>query len=102
MILKIKIISVFSFILLFLSSTTKSNHKPQIYVKMPMAFSYGKLLGKSDFFLDKRDGRRYKKIVIGNQVWMAENLNFGKIVFNLKQINKFKIIASMGCCMGCL
>ena len=31
---------------------------------------------KRGVFTDSRDGREYKYTTIGNQVWMAENLNF--------------------------
>jgi uncharacterized protein (TIGR02145 family) len=30
----------------------------------------------SNSFIDNRDGQRYRTITIGNQVWMAENLNY--------------------------
>lgn len=34
----------------------------------------------SDSFIDERDGQSYDMVQIGNQIWMAENLNFAGAV----------------------
>lgn len=36
----------------------------------------------SNTLTDSRDGTSYKTVIIGSQVWMAENLNYGTMVFD--------------------
>ncbi len=38
-------------------------------------------------FVDVRDNQVYRRVKIGNKIWMAQNLNYGKLVLNLEQTN---------------
>ena len=49
----------------------------------PIPYNPDVATGKvNDFgkFVDQRDGKTYRMVIIGTQVWMAQNLNFGTMI----------------------
>jgi uncharacterized protein (TIGR02145 family) len=48
--------------------------------------------GVSGYFIDNRDGKRYSWVRINNQVWMAENLNFGEKINGNSNMSNNQII----------
>ncbi|MFK5857592.1 MAG: FISUMP domain-containing protein [Bacteroidota bacterium] len=43
-------------------------------------------------FVDERDGKTYRMVIIGTQVWMAQNLNFGTRIDGGKTMRDDKVI----------
>lgn len=80
---------VFFILLAFVASvTTSGTYKHKLKkTEIPVAVVFGKIVGNESFFTDKRDGHTYRQINIGKQTWMAENLNYGKLVLNMQQAN---------------
>ena len=48
--------------------------------------------GISGFFADTRDGQEYKWVRIGEQIWMAENLNHGRFIPSSEEMSNNAII----------
>ena len=62
---------VISLFCLFLVACSESSTEPEVFDASRVCPE-----NKRGTFVDDRDGQVYKYTTIGNQVWMAENLNY--------------------------
>ncbi len=87
---KLNIKSKAVLLLIFAVVATISCHTPkEIAHQSGQLDTLNDYKGTSGYFVDKRDGKRYKWVRIGEQIWMAENLAYkadsGCVAFKHKE-----------------